>query len=405
MAALGVPTTRALCIVSTGEKVRRSWYDDYGMERVMMEDGAVGTRVATSFLRFGQMELFYQRGELDLLRELAEHCLAREFSHLLVQHPSEQLSKQLVLMFDQVCERQASLVAEWLRVGYCQGNMNSDNAALGGVTLDYGPFAFMEKFNIQYNPWVGGGLPYSFGRQPQAAATNLVGLAQAFLALVEVVAKADGLSAAEAEALLGELRRGVSHTFVDAFNAKHEANCRAKLGLRGWDADADELWSELMRLMTSRSGVGLDYTLFFRALGTAPPPEGVEAWLEGASEAELLGGAVGHAALQPSDEWPSEHREEWAEWTRRYWRRVGEEARPADERVAEMNKANPKYILRNSMAAEAYEAAARGEYDVLRELHRVLQRPYEDQGEEVDARWATPTPTWARERPGLAFMS
>ena len=111
------------------------------------EPGAVGTRVATSFLRFGQMEIFAERGDLDLLRELAEHALGREYAHLKMEEP---LSCQaLERMFDEICGRQALLVAEWLRVGYCQGNMNSDNSALGGVTLDYGPFAFMERSSTQ----------------------------------------------------------------------------------------------------------------------------------------------------------------------------------------------------------------------------------------------------------------
>jgi len=116
MAALNVPTTRSLCVVTTGEEVVRQWYDERGAQRIQAEPGAVGTRVATSFLRFGQMELFYQRREQDLLRELAEHALKREFPHL----QDAMLSRNLVRMFDEICRRQATLIAEWLRVGYCQ---------------------------------------------------------------------------------------------------------------------------------------------------------------------------------------------------------------------------------------------------------------------------------------------
>ena len=121
MAALGVPTTRALAVVTTGEDVVRRWYDDDGRERIRAEPGAVGTRVATSFLRFGQMELFFQRDEPELLRELADHALRREFGHLMVQNPGAPRAKLYVAMFEEVCERQAHLVAEWLRVGYGQG--------------------------------------------------------------------------------------------------------------------------------------------------------------------------------------------------------------------------------------------------------------------------------------------
>ncbi len=121
-----------------------------------------------------------------MLRELAQHALRREFGHLLVQHPSAPLTEQLGRMFSEICERQARLMADWLRVGYAQGNMNSDNSALGGYTLDYGPFGFMERFQPLWNPWVGGGLPYAFGRQPQAAAVNLVGLSEAFVKLIQL---------------------------------------------------------------------------------------------------------------------------------------------------------------------------------------------------------------------------
>ena len=279
----------------------------------MMEAGAVGTRVAKSFLRFGQMELFFQRDEMALLRELAEHCLEREFSHLLVQHPTEPRSELFVRMFDEVAARQASLVAEWLRVGYCQGNLNSDNSALGGVTLDYGPFAFMERFNLLYNPWVGGGLPYSFAKQPQALATNLVGLAQAFLALVEQVAKAEGRSEKDINALSERVRGAVSGTFVDTFNARHDENCRAKLGLSKWDDEADALFTELTQLMGRSTGeAGMDFTLFFRALGTASAeaaaarlsPSAGAAASGDAAETALRESAVGASALQPLEQWP-----------------------------------------------------------------------------------------------------
>lgn len=116
MAALRIPTTRSLCVITTGEQVVRQWYDDQGAERILAEPGAVGTRVASSFLRFGQLELFFQRGDLVLLQELAQHALGREFAHI----AGETLSDRFVSMFDEICARQATLIAEWLRVGYCQ---------------------------------------------------------------------------------------------------------------------------------------------------------------------------------------------------------------------------------------------------------------------------------------------
>jgi len=391
MAALNVPTTRSLCVVTTGEEVVRQWYDERGAQRIQAEPGAVGTRVATSFLRFGQMELFYQRRELDLLRELAEHALKREFPHL----QDAMLSRNLVRMFDEICRRQATLIAEWLRVGYCQGNMNSDNSALSGITLDYGPFAFMEKFQPHYNPWVGGGVPYSFARQPQAAAANLAGLSSAFAELLDVVGKEEGQSTAEINSNINDVRNSVSSTFVDCFHAAHDCNCRAKLGLVEWDSEAEELWNDLLRLMSTRSGAnGVDFTNLFRALSVPL-----------SSLADSISITLKPAAFQDIAHWPQEHKEEWEAWMKRYRSKLELEERPSDERLAEMESTNPRYILRNWMAVEAYEAAASGNYDVLREIHNLLSNPYNDQGSEADERWGGLTPQWARDRPGVAFMS
>ena len=168
--------------------------------------------------------------------------------------------------------------------------MNSDNSALGGVTLDYGPFAFMERFVPMYNPWVGGGPQYAFGRQPQAAAVNLAGLAPSFIELVQLVGTKEGLSKAERDAAVDEIREAVQMGYVDTFHAKHDDNCRAKLGLAAWDDEAQQLWDTLFTLMASRcSGGGVDFTIFFRALGDAEP-----------AEAGLVRGALAQAALQPT---------------------------------------------------------------------------------------------------------
>ena len=427
---LRVPTTRALAVVTTGETISRAWYDaESGYEKMVREPGAVGSRVASSFLRFGQMELFHQRGDDALLAQLAEHALRREFGHLMVQHPSEPLASQLVRMFEEVCERQARLVAEWLRVGYCQGNMNSDNSALAGFTLDYGPFGFMEKFQPMWNPWVGGGMPYAFGRQPNAAAVNLVGLSEAFVKVVEMQSESESLSGADKEAAVSKIRFAVRDTFVDTFDATHDDNCRRKLGLSKWDDEAQKLWDDLFGLMAGRTGAqGIDFTLFFRALSSAPP-DGVavsqpaesmesedEAGTEEAGAVVDLGEAgegalrevLSAGALEDLSEWPEEHMAEWREWVSCYWQRVSREeaaGHGADTRVSTMREVNPKYILRNWMAMEAYDAAERGDNDLVAELYEVLRKPYEDQGADVDAKWAQVTPVWARGRAGLAYLS
>lgn len=279
--------------------------------------------------------------------------------------------------------------------------MNSDNSALSGITLDYGPFAFMEKFEPLYNPWVGGGLGYSFGRQPQAAATNLAVLAQVFAALVEAVGKREGLSAAQTRQHIQSLQDSVSSTYVDQFHSKHDDNCCAKLGFSTWDHVAEELWNELFRLMSSQCGpAGIDFTIFFRSLST-PPPNGELRDKASQSLHRVLAPAV----LQDVESWPPEHRAAWTTWFEKYWAKIEDEGRPMADRLATMRAANPRFILRNWMAAEAYESAANGNFDVVRELHDVLSRPYDDQGSDAEVRWGGVTPQWARGRPGLAYMS
>ena len=280
----------------------------------------------------------------------------------------------------------AHLVSEWLRVGYCQGNMNSDNAALGGVTLDYGPFAFMERFMPVYNPWVGGGMAYAFARQPQAAAINLSGLSQAFVELAESVGRVEGRSDAEVRTDIERVRAAVSHGFVDSFHAKQDEASRSKLGLKEWDEEAGQLWDELFRLMSTRCGTeGVDFTLLFRGLAVPPPDDAT------LCDDALVSLVAGGAALQDTREWAAEQRAEWAAWARQYWARVRKEQMEAGERVASMKLANPKYILRNWMAAEAYEAAALGDYSTIRELQRVLSRPYDDQGTRAPSPLPAPT--------------
>ena len=254
-----------------------------------------------------------------------------------------------------------------------------------------------------------------FGQQPQAAAVNLSGLAGVFVELVERAAQKESVGGADLHALLEGVRASVSHGYVDTFYEKNNENCRRKLGLGTWDDEAQDLWNDLFGLMSGKCGTaGVDFTMLFRSLADAVvhanPPEGMDVG-EDAAEVGEIGGTeryldfVRKAALEPVDSWPEEHRAEWIGWAKRYGKRVATEGVPAEERSEMMRLANPKFILRNSMAVEAYEAAARGDYSVVRELHRVLSKPYDEQTVEAGERWAQLTPQWARGRPGITYMS
>ncbi|MEO6698678.1 MAG: protein adenylyltransferase SelO family protein, partial [Paraperlucidibaca sp.] len=182
MHALGVPTSRALSLyVSKTEKVQRPWYAEGSRsqdpDRLITEAIAISTRVAPSFIRVGQLELFGRRARkqehpnaLQELEQIVLHLIAREYAEVIDQRLST--TEQVLLLAREFRRRLTSLVANWIRVGYCQGNFNSDNCAAGGYTLDYGPFGFCEVFNPHYQPWTGGGQHFSFLNQPVAAERN-----------------------------------------------------------------------------------------------------------------------------------------------------------------------------------------------------------------------------------------
>lgn len=232
------------------------------------------------------------------------------------------------------------------------------------------------------------------------------------------------LTGKERQELIEAIQGHVQTTYVDQFHDAQDDGSRRKLGLAKFDDDARALFDDLFRLMASQSGSGgIDYTLFWRALSCPPPPEGgatagtAGMGAEDAAAAGLaapsaqlgaLRAILEAAALDDVDTWPTEHTEAWTAWGERYWARVRSEE-SADlsqsERLAMMRAANPKYILRNWMAMEAYDAANRGDYTIVNELHEVLTRPYDEQGADIDAKYAQVTPKWARQRAGLAFLS
>jgi uncharacterized protein YdiU (UPF0061 family) len=262
MHALGVPTSRSLTLyVSQIETVRRPWYSESSNSSdpdILVEDPiAISTRVAPSFIRIGQLELFARRvrnnNHPDVLKELrmiVTHLIDREYKSEIDQ--TLDFSTQLIKLAELYRERLSSLVTHWLRIGYCQGNFNSDNCAAGGFTLDYGPFGFCEVFDPRYQPWIGGGDHFSFFNQPVAAEANF-----------HMFWKAIRLLITDDEAALEQLDK-INDGFQQTIKTSIEQMWADKLGLTHYN---DSLVTALFQLMVQTK---VDFTMFFRELCKIP---------------------------------------------------------------------------------------------------------------------------------------
>ena len=357
MHALNIPTSRSLSlIVSEQDRVVRPWYSEnsqsYDPDIRVYDPCAISTRVASSFLRVGQIELFARRArkqehpeamcELELI---VRHAIEREYANEI--DTAAPLPEQVVALARAYGLRLAKLVAHWMRVGFCQGNFNSDNCAMGGFTLDYGPFGFMETFDPYYQPWTGGGRHFSFFNQPAAAEQNFKMLWSALNTLLT--------DDPAAQAVLEE----VCSEFPQVMQAELEAMWAAKLGLKSFDGD---LFGDLMQLMFKSS---VDYTIFFRELSKLP------------SDLATL-----KAAFYKDD---ASLDSPWSDWLTSWRERLFEQQGSSQEQLeavsAAMLQVNPKYILREWHLAPAYQAAQEGDFSLVHELQALVANPYAEQSE------------------------
>ncbi|RZA19777.1 MAG: YdiU family protein [Lysobacteraceae bacterium] len=360
---LGIPTTRALSLVATGDAVLRDMFYD-GHPRA--EPGAVVCRVAPSFLRFGHFELPALRGDVELLRKLADFCIARDFPHL--QGSGETLYGD---WFGEVCERTARLVAEWMRVGFVHGVLNTDNMSILGLTIDYGPYGWIDAYDPDWTPNTtdASGRRYRFGWQPRVAYWNLGKLAQALSPLL-----------ATTDALQAGLER-----FASAYAAAERETTARKLGLAECrDADVERI-RDLHGLLHVHE---VDMTLWFRALADLDPQA---------------------PSLQPfAEAFYDPARREAGEgvlndWLGRHAARLREDPLAPDQRRARMHAANPKYVLRNWLAQQAIERADAGDMSGIGALLQVMRRPCDEQpGNEF---FAGKRPDWARDKAGCSMLS
>lgn len=359
---LGVPTTRALSLVTTGDAVVR---DILYQGDPRPEAGAIVCRVAPSFIRFGNFELPAARGDHALLAQLVDFTIARDFPGL--SGPNARAD-----WFGEVCARTGHLVAEWLRVGFVHGVMNTDNMSVLGLTIDYGPYGFLDEFDPEWTPNTtdAEGRRYCYGRQPAIAQWNLQCLARAIAPLL-----------ADHAALDVGLAR-----YAEAFNTRHARAMAAKLGLGEWREAVDlPLSAALFELLHAASA---DFTIFFRRLADVDP-------------AAPSPGALDDAFYLP--EARARQGQALVAWLDRWAERVRSDGADPGTRRARMHAASPWIVPRNWLAQEAIEAAETGNPGPLHRLLDVLRHPYAEQPDH--ARLAGRRPEWARHKAGCSMLS
>lgn len=360
---LGVPTTRALSLVTTGEAVIRDMFYD---GHPQAEPGAIVCRVAPSFLRFGNYELPASRGELPLLKQLADFTIRRDFPEL--EGGSEALYAQ---WFAQVCERTAVMVAHWMRVGFVHGVMNTDNMSILGLTIDYGPYGWIDDYDPDWTPNTtdAQGRRYRFGWQPKIAYWNLTRLAGALSPLF-----------ASAEPLQEGLQR-----YRETYARADHGNIARKLGLAECREEDVALMEDLQSLLHAGE---VDMSIFFREL----------AWVDPAVPTlDPLNGAFYDAGKRAATE-PA-----LLDWLRRYAARIRSDPLDSGARQARMRLANPRFVLRNYLAQQAIDRAEQGDAAGIEELLEVMRHPYDEQsGREA---FAQRRPDWARDRAGCSMLS
>jgi serine/tyrosine/threonine adenylyltransferase len=363
---LGVPTTRALSVVTTGEPVVRDMFYNGNPQE---EPGAIVCRVAPSFIRFGNFEIFAARGETELLAQLVDFTIARDFPHL-----EGDTQEKRAAWYAEVCERTARMIVHWMRVGFVHGVMNTDNMSVLGLTIDYGPYGWIDDFDPHWTPNTtdAQGRRYRFGQQPAIAQWNLVRLADA---VAPVFAPGEHLQA------------GIDR-FANTYIAEYEAMNAAKFGFTDRGEAEQTIIREGFALLYAAE---IDYTRFFRALGEIPDE------LPAIPAVTLLGDVFYDDAKRDAQAAALQG------WLQRWHERVRAQGRPHAERRAAMHAVNPWFVLRNYVAQQAIDAATAGDPSVVHTLLEVMRRPYDEQPAHADR--AGRRPEWARHKAGCSMLS
>ncbi|WP_111682264.1 protein adenylyltransferase SelO [Winogradskyella tangerina] len=363
---LGVPTTRALSLMTSGDQVLRDMLYD---GNAAYETGAIVCRVAPTFIRFGNFELFAARQDFQNLKKLADYTLKYFYPEL-----GEPSKDTYIKLFEEVANRTLEMIIHWQRVGFVHGVMNTDNMSVLGLTIDYGPYGWLEGFDFGWTPNTTDrqNKRYRYGNQPNIGLWNLLQLANALYPLLE-----------EAEPF-----EKVLNQYQTDFESKSLAMMRSKLGLMVEDTNDIHLIKDLEDcLLLSET----DMTIFFRLLSNYKIGD-VDSGLKLVEE-----------AFYSSEEISDAIEEQWKVWFSSYDQRLRKEELTDNERKTQMNLVNPKYVLRNYMAQLAIDKAEDGDNSLIEELFELLKKPYDEQPKYK--KWFAKRPEWARHKVGCSMLS
>ena len=366
---LGVATTRSLSLSLSGDEVLR---DMLYNGNAAYEKGAIVCRVAPSFIRFGSFEIFSSRGDVDTLRTLADYTIKEHYPEITTKG-----KPAYIAFFKRVVSSTVDMIIDWQRVGFVHGVMNTDNMSIHGITIDYGPYGWLEGYDPNWTPNTTDreNKRYRFGNQAQIAQWNLYKLANALYPLVD-----------DAEPL-----QELLEWFATAYTEKYLDMMRSKLGLILPQKSDSELIQNLEKVLQSTE---TDMTIFFRNLGKIKKKEseGFKTFMEEVQDAFYATNELKDSILN-----------DWSDWFLKYQKRLLLEEVTDEVRQSAMNTVNPKYVLRNYISQLIIDEADNGKYELLDEVFTVLKNPYSEQPEHE--KWFAKRPEWARSKAGCSMLS
>lgn len=364
---LGVPTTRSLSLILSGDQVLR---DIMYSGNAAYEKGAIVCRVAPSFIRFGNFEIFSSRNDIKTLRKLTDFAILNHFPTI-----ERETIKGYIQFFHSIAKETRKMILHWQRVGFVHGVMNTDNMSIHGITIDYGPFGWLEDYNENWTPNTTDNQHkrYRFGNQPEIALWNLYQLANALFPLIN--------DTKPLEKILKE--------FQEEYEIDYLNMMRSKLGLFSKKETDQLLIIELLAILQLSE---TDMTLFFRNLSAITE-----------DNTSLKAIEIIKTAFYKPEEIKEKIKEKWLNWFTKYIERLAIESTNKNQRSSSMNLVNPKYVLRNYMSQLSIDAADKGDYSLLFEFHTLLKKPYDEQPEYE--KWFAKRPDWARDKVGCSMLS